>query len=85
MEALVALMQALVVGSLALFGIVLTQSWTTRREYSKRRIEFAEEVLALFYEVRDAFRFIGIRRMGWRGQHAAACRARNRERGSDPG
>jgi hypothetical protein len=52
------LVQALIVAVLALAGIVLTRSWTTRREYAKRRIEFAEEVLTLFYEVRDAFSFI---------------------------
>jgi hypothetical protein len=52
------LLQALIVGLLALFGIVITQSWTTRRDRAKRRIELAEEVLALFYEVREAIRSI---------------------------
>lgn len=52
------LFQAIAVGVLALVGVVLTQSWTTRRDYAKRRIEFAEEVLAQFYEVNDAFRSI---------------------------
>ena len=68
------LIQALVVGLLALSGIVLTQSWTTRREYAKRRIEFAEEVLALFYEVSDALRAIR-NPAGWSGE------GRTRQRG----
>jgi hypothetical protein len=68
------LIQALVVGLLALSGIVLTQSWTTRREYAKRRIEFAEDVLALFYEVSDAVRAIRSP-AGWSGE------GRTRQRG----
>jgi hypothetical protein len=67
MKDIMPLIQALFVGLLALFGIVITQSWTTRREYAKRRIEFAEEVLALFYEVRDALRFIR-NPAGWVGE-----------------
>jgi hypothetical protein len=52
------IIQACIVGRLALIGIVLTQSWTTRRDYAKRRLDLASEVLALFYEVDDAIRFI---------------------------
>jgi hypothetical protein len=52
------ILQACIVGGLALIGIVLTQSWTTRRDYTKRRLDLAAEVLALFYEVEDAIRFI---------------------------
>jgi FtsZ-interacting cell division protein ZipA len=58
MKDIMPLIQALIVGLLALIGIVLTQTWTTRREYAKRKIEFAEEVLALFYEVSDALQSI---------------------------
>jgi len=52
------ILQSVIVGVLALIGIVLTQSWTSRREWAKRRVEFAEEMLSLFYEVRDAIRAI---------------------------
>jgi hypothetical protein len=52
------LIQAIIVGTLALLGIVVTQSWTTRRDQAKRRIELAEEVLALFYEVKEAIQTI---------------------------
>ena len=52
------IIQSLIVGILALFGIVIAQSWTTRRDYTKRRIDLAEEVLALFYEAEDAIRMI---------------------------
>lgn len=58
MKDYVPLLQAFIVGFLALIGIILTQTWTTRREYAKRKIDLAEEVLALFYEVRDAIRAI---------------------------
>lgn len=57
-NSLVPLGQAAIVGVMALIGIVITQSWTTRRDYAKRKIELAEEVLALFYEVGDAIREI---------------------------
>jgi hypothetical protein len=67
MKDIMPLIQALFIGLLALLGIVITQSWTTRREYAKRRIEFAEEVLALFYEVSDALRFIR-NPAGWVGE-----------------
>jgi hypothetical protein len=58
MGVLIPLVQALIVGLFALAGIVVTQSWTSRREYAKRRLELAEEVLALFYEAREAIAFI---------------------------
>jgi len=48
MKELMPIVQAVIVGLLALAGIALTLSWTTPREYAKRRIEFAEEVLAQF-------------------------------------
>jgi hypothetical protein len=52
------LIQAVIVGGFAIAGIIITQTWTTRRESAKRRLDLAEEVLALFYEVEDAIRFI---------------------------
>src|SRR5207249_1882480 len=32
--------------------------WTTQRESTKRRLDLAEDMLALFYEVADAIRFM---------------------------
>jgi hypothetical protein len=58
MSVLLPVVQAIVVGLFALAGIVITQAWTSRREYAKRRLELAEEVLALFYEAREAIAFI---------------------------
>ncbi len=58
MATLMPLVQAVIVGVFALAGIVITQSWTTRRDNTKRRLDLAEEVLALFYETADAIRFI---------------------------
>lgn len=58
MATIMPLLQAVIVGGFALFGIVITQQWTTRREYMKRRVDLAEEVLALCYEAQDAIRYI---------------------------
>jgi len=58
MPTIMPLVQALIVGFLTLMGIVLTQAWTGRREHRKRRVDMAEEVLALCYEAEDAIRFI---------------------------
>jgi hypothetical protein len=35
MDTFIPLIQALIVGGFALAGIVVTQSWTTRRDYTK--------------------------------------------------
>ena len=65
--------QAIIIGILALIGIVVTQSWTTKREYAKRRLDLAQEVLALFYEAADAIRF-----MRSPGMWAGDCSTRQR-------
>jgi hypothetical protein len=53
-EGVMPLVQAVIVGLFALAGIVITQAWTTQRERQKGRLELAEDVLALFYEAREA-------------------------------
>jgi len=58
MGVLIPLVQAVIVGLFALAGIVVTQSWTSRRDCAKRRLELAEKVLALFYEAREAIAYI---------------------------
>jgi len=52
------LLQTLAGAGAAITGIVVTQLWTTQREHAKRRLEVAENMLAQFYEVADAIRFI---------------------------
>src|SRR4051812_43919722 len=76
MGTLMPLVQAVIVGVLALVGIAITQTWTTRREYTKRRVELAEEVLALCYEAEDAIR--SIRSPGvWAGEGGTRRRSSN--------
>jgi hypothetical protein len=76
MSTLMPLVQAVIVGILALVGIIITQAWTTRREYTKRRAELAEEVLALCYEAEDAIR--AIRSPGvWTGEGGSRRRREN--------
>src|SRR4030042_1656983 len=50
---------SVIVASVIASGTVIYGINAWRREYTgKRKIELAEEVLALFYEARDAIRFI---------------------------
>lgn len=74
---LMPLVQAVIVGLFALAGIVVTQSWTSRREYAKRRLELAEEVLALFYEAREAI--VNIRNPGGFGGEGSTRQRRDNE------
>lgn len=76
MSTVIPLIQALIVGGFALAGIVITQTWTTRRDYTKRRIDLAEEVLALFYEAEEAIRFIRSP-AGWVGEGSSRQRRDN--------
>ncbi|MGO9599675.1 MAG: hypothetical protein ACLP7Q_16925 [Isosphaeraceae bacterium] len=55
---LLALLGIVIAGLLALLGIAIKEAWTTRRDYRKRRVDLAEEVLALCHEAEEAIRSI---------------------------
>jgi hypothetical protein len=48
----------LIVGGFGIIVVIMTQSWMTHRDYAKRRLDVAEEVLALFYETEEAIRVL---------------------------
>jgi hypothetical protein len=73
MNPIFSILQTLVGGLLAIAAVAATQSWTTKREMGKRRIELAEEVLALFYEAREAISAIRSP-MSWAGEGDSRAR-----------
>jgi hypothetical protein len=58
------LIQTLCGACVAFIAVYINQSWTTKREIAKRRLDIAEDVLATFYETGDSIRYI---RMGSTG------------------